>query len=760
MASRKFVRTMLLAGGAIAVLACTGARAQTTPDQAAQEDESTEIIVTANKRAERLQDVALSIAAIRGDDLTRNQLVDLQDLSTRVAGLNLQRGGQGGGSRIILRGLNTGGQGATVASVVDDVPISFSSAIGFAASFAADFDPYDLDRVEVLRGPQGTLYGASAQGGLIKYVTKLPDFDGPEMGFDAGAANLRHGSTGASGKAYLNLPLSPNAAIRASGYYDYTPGWIDNDLRDATDRNTSRRYGGRVSLLVEPTESLSLRATVLAQNLELDGFDNVEVNGFTSASDPFGFIDEYNFNTFLPQPYNNRSLLLSGDVQYQLGSVNIQSITSFVRLKNDFVADNTLFGTLSSAFLGRPNTALSSFQDNNVKKFNQEVRLSSDNDSAKVGRGLQWQAGVYYTREKVEFLTNFVTRNVPDGVSVTTPFSPTSPNVLVANLPSTYREVAGYADLTYFFSPQFDIELGARVFRNTQDAAQTQGGAFLGTTTPSTLPALDSSETDYTFSVAPRFRITPDALIYARVASGYRPGGPQLFVPGGPASLPTQYNSDSTINYEAGFKATLFDRMLSVDIAAFYIDWSDIQITVSIPVGGVNYSLTGNAGEAVSKGVEWNLALEPAAGLRLSTVGTYTDAKLTSDAPGINGFDGDRLPYVPKINASLVAEYEWPIASDYRMLVSGSWSYTGSRFSDFSLSPAASHLRVPSYDSWAAQVGIQGERFGVRLYGKNLTDTRGITNYSPGQSVFGVTIPGQVGLIRPREIGVRLTGSF
>lgn len=736
-------------------------------DAADEKAQSNDIIVTANKRRERIQDVALSVTAVTGDSLNQNQLLDIQDLATRVPGLNFQRGGNGPQQRLIIRGLNAGGGGATVASVVDDVPLSISSSNSNGASFAADFDPYDIERIEVLRGPQGSLYGASAQGGLIKYVTKAPDPDALRGGFDVGTMVLAHGKAGASGKAYLNVPIAADvAAIRVSGYYEYGPGWIDNALGGYKDANAFRRYGGRVSLLVRPVEKLTVRATAFVQDLQTDGYDTVEVRGYTDPANRFALLNGYNKDTFLPEPSRNRSEVYSANLDYAPDGVNIQSITSYGKLNTSYQFDTPLYAqAFGGLIFGRPKTALVSGSVSNLKKFSQEIRLSSDNDVGKTGHGLEWQIGGFYTHETSQFKNDYITRDYPSGTVVTTPASPTTSQVFLAALDSKYREIAGYADATYHFSPRFDIEAGGRLFNNKQNFSQSTGGIFFLPATFTTTPTTGSSETSYTFSVAPRFHFTPDAMIYARAASGYRPGGPNVLIPPPttptePATPPTSFESDSTVNYEVGLKTSLFRNMLSVDVAAYYIDWTNIQVSVGIQRASTGYTATVNAGQAVSKGFEWNIGLTPVRGLRLGWLGAYTDASLTRDVPQINGKKGVQLSYVPKWSTTATVDYEWPVFDDYKAYVGTSFSYVGKRFTSLNVNPVFGSQEIPSYDAWSLQAGLRTGRFGIQLYGKNLGDTRGITSYSPGQLQFGVSIPGAIGLIRPREVGMRLTSNF
>ena len=514
------------------------ATSPTATGAAPTEVQNDEIIVTANKRNERVRDVALSITAISGAELNARRLVDIQDLASRVPGFSFSRGGsQGPGQRIIIRGLNTGGPAGTVASVLDDVPLTASAQSSAGGEFAADFDPYDLNRIEVLKGPQGTLYGASSLGGLVKYVTKAPDTHDVHLGMDFGFTDLKHGGLGAFGKGYVNLPIaSDKAAFRASGYYEYQPGWIDNKLGGTTQTNDVHRYGGRASLLLKPVEDLTLRLTAVLQDRQSGGYDTVEVRGYLDDANPLALLSGYNKGTYVAEPNTAHSEIYAGNLDYDIGRVRLQSITSYAKLKTTYRYDNPFYAGLSGLFFGRANTTLSSESVNRVEKFSQELRLVSNNSASANGHGLEYQLGLFYTRETSQSANTYLTRDIATGAPVITPASvaatpPGTPNVFLGDIGTKYREYAGYIDLTYHFSPRFDIQAVGRVFHNEQSFTQGTGGALFAPPTFTTVGPFSSSETRGTFAVAPRFHVNRNLILYARAASGYRPGGPNVAIP-------------------------------------------------------------------------------------------------------------------------------------------------------------------------------------------------------------------------------------
>lgn len=752
----KIVLLSSVAAGSM--LICGAAFAQSVPTGPQSATELDDVVVTANKREERLSDVAMSVSAITGEDLDRTQALKLQDIASKVPGLNLQQSGSGL-TRIMLRGQNAGGAGATVATVLDDVPISFSGATSNGAILASDFDTYDLERIEVLRGPQGTLYGATAEGGLVKYVTRAPDLNRFDAGIEAGASTIAHGETAASGKGFVNIPLlDGTAAFRASGFYEELPGWIDNRFLGQTEVNGGKRYGGRASLLWTPNDALSVRGTAVLQDREQDGGDTVAVFGSSRPTDPLGLANGYNLDSYRNTDTRNKLAVYALNVDYDLGWGQLQSITSYGTVKTHYDADTPSlapFISLYQGLLGQPVTPSNQVTlkfDNNLEKFNQEFRLSSSPDSQLFSRAFEWQLGLFYTKEDVIFDQYLVASTFPAGVLIPGLIG----NVASYNVPSSYEDTAVYADATYHFTPKFDVEVGVRVSRNEQSSQTTSSGLLVsGTNTPSVLPEISTSETVTTYSFAPRYHLTPDVMIYGRIASGYRPGGPTTPIVGAATPLPN-FESDSTVNYETGLKGSFLDRTVSIDIAAFYIDWTDIQILqrVNYVLNGQNLAtnITGNGGTAVSQGVELSAGWKPVAGLEIGFVGAYTDAYLDADAPGVGGVKGQRLAYVPKLSTALSANYEWSLGGDATAFVGGSWAHVGDRKTDLN-----GQIELPSYENYSAQIGVSAGRYSFQVYGKNLGDARAVTNYAPTGALGGY---GTANLIDPRTVGFRLTAGF
>jgi outer membrane receptor protein involved in Fe transport len=722
-----------------------------------------EIVVTANKRREKVRDVADSVTAISGKDLARRQEVSLQDLASEVPGLSLEADDKTA-VRIILRGLNTGGAGATVASVIDDVPTNATSAQTNASINTPNYDTYDLQRIEVLRGPQSTLYGATAEGGLIKYVTNPPDPTAYSGSLEGGLVGATDGGIGGTMKGFANFPLlDGKAAFRISAWNEWTPGYIDNPELGKTDSNSAQQYGWRASLLVNPTPDFSIRLTAERQTLLSNNADYVQVVG--AAANPampppnqLSPLNGYTNNTGLGQPSQAESALYYANLNYDFGFASLTSITSFAynNFTNIFdytnlnLAPGVTYGAyLDEAVYGQP-LLLSEKNDSDGNKFNQELRLTSDPGFSILGQRLDWLGGFYYTRETTSFDQTIQAHSAADS------------NVLLApaagseGVQSALSEWALFGQVDYFLLPTVDVALGGRVSGDAQHA-QTSTFCCVLYGAAAVEPEISANSHVQLYNVAPRWHITEDTMIYARIATGYRPGGPNLPPPGYPNLA--SYGPDHTVNYEIGLRQDFLNRRVTADVTGYYINWKDVQILSIVDTATGPYALNGNAGDAVSKGVEWNLNWLPLDGLKLNAVGDYTDTRLTTDAPGLGGSKGDFLPYVPNISSSVNVDYSWASFADFTAFVSGTWSYVGQRYTGFSPSTSVSnsHTLLPSYNTGALRVGVQNRRYSLEAFINNISDAKGITYYANNG---GANQSGLANFILPRIIGFTAKVSF
>jgi len=702
-----------------------------------------DIVITAQKRREVLKEVPLSVTALRGEELAQRQQHSFADYASSVPGLSLE--GQGPGvTRVTLRGLNAGGVGSTVAIYVDESPFGSSTALLNGGSLAGDIDTWDLQRVEVLSGPQGTLYGANAQGGLIKFVGNTPDTSAAEGAAELAWETIKSGESGLAMRGMVNLPLSDSVAVRVSGYEQKMPGFIDNTLLGNRDVNGGRKFGGRAAILLKPTEDLSITLTAMGQQTKYGGTYVIDTDPVTLEPGHGDLVQQRYLRENMRFRYQNYNATANWD----LGAVSLVSTTSYgvldARQPIDFssiyaLEPITYREYLTDYLFGEP-LALGLLQNINLKKVTQEVRLSSAESDR-----LEWQVGGYYTHEKA-YLNQLFTGYI---LGTQTP-SPNLPLLQTLTLSSTYSEYAGFANVTLKLSPAFDVRVGGRYSDNRQNALQEGDGYFFGGT-PISFTARSVGKV-FTYSVAPRWKISRDLMVYARVASGFRPGGPNILPPMVDPAVPRQYDADTTTNYEMGVRSTLLDGRLSLDLTAFLVDWDHIQLLQVVQNTGVN----ANGGKARSQGIEWNITAVPVKGLTLKFVGAYTDAKLTTSSPSsIEAVAGSRLPFVSKWGQSVDAEYSLPVFSDYNAYIGGRWSYVGDRYSGFDL---AGQKLIPHYDTIDLRLGLQGKRYSAGLYVKNLGNSRGLTSY--GSGVIAPDRLGSASIVQPRTIGISLSGRF
>jgi len=748
----------LLSTSMVALCAPAGARAQATapqpqaPSASATNERLDDIIITAQKREQTLRDVPQSVSVVSQAVLERQQAASFQDYVALIPGLSLQQPAPGN-ARLVLRGVNTGGVSATVAVYVDDVPFGSSSGLVNGSGLAADLDTFDVARIEVLRGPQGTLYGASSLGGVLKFVTNAPDTKALVLRARGGVETTKGGEASYNGAAVVNLPLGDTLAIRATGYYRKVGGYVDSIGTAGSlvknDINGNDVYGGRVSALFAPTRNLSIQLTANVQKIDARSSSGVE----TDPASYQPFYGRLSHSLFEPERSRTDYRIYSGTVGLDLGFATLTSVSSYATLDRRFLFDETYIGRVAGFGAFCPATLpLCNFvnrQQNRIRKFTEEVRLSSNGTST-----IDWLVGGYYTRETGLIATHF---NVDDPANN----QPTGPFALLqtTGLDSKYREYAGFANVTWHITDRFDVTLGGRYAHNSQSGQQN--AETLGTV--ATFAPLNSSEDVFTYSIAPRFELSKHVALYARVAKGYRPGGPNVvsvpFVPG----TPLTFKSDSTINYEAGIKADMLGGALSVDLSGFRIDWSRIQLFQLINNTGVNT----NGGKAISQGFEATITARPTDGLVFAANAAYTDAHLTQDTDllAVGGRKGDALPYTPRVAVNLSGDYQWALVGTVKAFVGGTVRVVGEQITDYDPGYAATNgrqRRIPPYDVVDLRAGLDFGKATLEIYARNLTNARGIVDVSAIQSGFGSIPNGAVStsFIRPRTIGLSLTVGY
>ncbi len=765
-------RNSLTVAGAVALtLAAAAAGAQTASTSLG------EIIVTAQKRNEALADIPMSVSVLPGEALERQQVTNFQDLAALIPGLSLNTNTRGA-TRVTMRGINTGGVASTVGVYLNEVPFGSSSGLANGAVLSGDFDTFDMARVEVLRGPQGTLYGASALGGVIKYVANAPSTDGFEARFQGSMEDTAHADMGYALSGVVNIAVSDTFALRASGFFRSDGGYVESignnplpalqdpsvNIADGTlvedEINGTDVTGGRVSALFKPSDAFSLDLSVHYQNIDSENADAFEVDP-TTLRPLYG---DRVASRYHNEPTDTEYRLYSATMDWDLGGATLQSITSYSEFEQNFTRDaavvDVLGAGLGTAQLltfvystpGTADTLLSSVLDQTVTtdKFTQELRLVSPESDK-----FEWLLGAYYTDEDSLIHQQLVAVQPVTGAPVAGIPLPAD-----LSIDSKYEELALFGNATWHVTDRFDLSFGARWSDNDQDAAQN--GLIILPILPGgqlelNFDDLRSSESPVTWSFSPRFEFSDTTSAYLRVATGFRPGGPNVLPPGAPA--PATYDSDELTNYELGLRTGNASGSFTLDVAAFFLDWEDVQLLTVVNGFGIN----ANGGTAESKGLEFT-ATTRTGGLSLTFSGAYTDAELTEDTdPLVGGFDGDALPFVPEWQLALGGDYEWAALGDATAYAGGTVAYTGDRLADFGnridpLDPTSARREADAYTTLDLRTGVLWDNWSLELYGKNVTDEEGITDIlAPGPFVAGA---GAVSIIRPRTFGLALGVRF
>jgi outer membrane receptor protein involved in Fe transport len=791
----QLVRNLLISAAALAV--ATPGWAQTEQEaqaQAATPEDATQgdlIIVTATKRASTVQDVPFSINAQTQEDIQRANASTIEDISRNVAGLTVQNLGPGQ-SQVSVRGVSAGQIVRDQPGVKEQVGVYLDESVISLSLFTPDFDLFDLNRVETLRGPQGTLFGSGSVGGTIRYITnqpKLGKFEGQVEG------NLNHvtdGDFGGSLKGAVNAPLGDTAAVRAVGYYTKYAGFIDA-IGPAGGKNVNdgKRYGGRVAILWEPVEGLKITPRVVWQKIETDGFNreefyNMYENQFTSPSAPNGPGKRTQYLK-LREKFKDKTLLADLTGSYDFSGVELTSITSYINRDILVSRDaSALTGSVGLSFTGLPAgpsgnivPAVAQLNSNlrdttDLKSWSQELRLGSTGDGP-----FQWLLGGFYSKVNRDYAQRLPTpgydnpfsqqaleglclAGVPvfcssPGVPITlneayNGFGPDSP--YNADLPYDIKQKAVFGEASYDWG-QFKLTAGGRYYDFSETRDFISGGVFSN---------VDTRIGDKTSSngFSPRailtFEPSKNLSVNAQVAKGFRLGGVNdpLNVPlCGSADLATfgnrpDYNDETLWNYEVGFKYQ--KRAITANAAVFYTDISDLQVTAD--AGSCSSRIVFNVPKAHTFGVEGELAISPARGLDLSVAGSYVDAKfdssvVTADDPttplidesgaiiaGIR--DGNRLPTVPNFQFATTATYTWQMSDSADWYVSASWQHVGDRYTQPSdQEPGAGIFNSISYDPESNTPGFHsGVDFGsLKLKAYDLVNLSAGLDFDSGLGV-------------------------
>lgn len=735
----------------LAVLAACLTAPAVAAAQDAQGDAATlgEVVVTANKRSERLNVTPAAITAATSEQLQRAGVVEARDLQGLVPGLTV--GGSRGSGAFVLRGLNTGtDNNPVVGTQIDGAPIGPVAAGAGASFLQPQIDPEVISQVEILRGPQGTLYGGSTLGGIVNYVTTRPSVTQRTGSFYGEVSGTQRGGANGVVRGSYSTPLiQDQLAIQASGYYDRFSGFIDAPNLGEKDVNYHRSYGGRVALLWEPTSDLRVQ---LAETYSHQRSISDQVT-FDAAGAPLagslGTIAKV-----LPR-FDATFYLTSLNVDYDTDWGKLSYIGTYQKGDTTFSADLTSYslGALAKsvlpAFGGAPvpaDAGIGELLPLSFKKVTQEVRLTSPD----VGR-VKWIAGFFFSHEDSDAPQNI--GQFDDDQSLVN-------SLLYFDIRTHLNEVSGFGDVTFQITPKLDVTGGVRVGHISQDYRQFLSGADVAAynalltasgaaPTPADTGLQKASDTYETYMANVRYQFSPDNMIYFRFSTGFRPGGPNVTAPG----LASTYDPDTTHDFEAGWKVKFWENRAYFDLSLYNIQWSQIQVTA---VSSTGVSGLANGGHAVSRGVEATLSAQPVHGLNLTATLAYNDAHFTEDvlnSVGTIALKGDRLPNAPRWMGTLAADYTWPLQADLEAFVGGQLRAVDERYWIPQNSTMLPQYLMPSYVTADLRAGVRRGDTEVQLFARNIGDKRA----QLGNANFG---PNFVSIARPRTFGASLSTKF
>jgi outer membrane receptor protein involved in Fe transport len=690
----------------IALLISAPAFAQTANDT----EDSDVIVVTAQKREQALLDVPLAIQAISGTELEESGIGELNDLIESIPGASSVSRTAPGFETIQIRGIASGTTGdATVGYYVDDVPFSVPNL-----QLAPPSRLFDLQRVEVLRGPQGTLYGQGAMGGTIRMITASPVYDDIIGRFQGEVSDYAGGDSGFAVDGVLNVPVvNDRVALRVSGGYELVGGFADAVLPTAATKNVNdtRSWNIRGKLGIKASENVSVELGAWRVVNDLDfrnTMDTPELYNNTT-----GPIDRPNY-------VRTTLSLFSGVIKADLGTAELTSSTSYIDSLLDFDASFLTGGILRND---------STFK---TKALTQEVRLASSGDGA-----FNWLVGAYYSDGSIE---SDICLNV--FLPCTTVFS--------VNINSTgkidTKAWALFGEASYsFLDDRLTATIGGRQFR---DKRSTRGVNRNGNTTTNDGDVFKSFNPRFNLS----FKASEDFLIYGSVAKGFRSGSFQTAAQAAAAStalgvtVDTAVQPDSVWSYEVGAKGKLFGGLILLDTAIYTIDWKNIQLQSTL--SGVA-TLT-NGGDARSRGIDLGITLRPAQGLSFTAVGNINEAEFRSVFPQIVAINplaapGQRIPGVPKSSLQLTAGYKWDFANwtDANGFITGGYTFSNSQLD-------STGLVSDKLNEFNIRTGIGKDNWKFQIFGENLTNKRvAITRGSLGIQPNA-----------PRKIGARFSVDF
>lgn len=759
------ISRLLLAVAIVFVALAPQAQAQQTPATATGASAATpgaleEIVVTAEKRSETIQSTPLSVTAYSGAQLIAAGLSDMSQVGYETPGVSERNSGPGQ-TEYEMRGVaSSGGQSPTVGFYLDDTPLTAPEE-ALLGKVVIDPTLYDLNRVEVLRGPQGTLYGSGSMGGTIKLVTNQPDPTAYAASAQTTVSGTQDGGFNYGVNAMVNIPLvQDKLALRIVGTDSYDDGWIERKVLDPfplpsnggftrgdvssapvaadhKDSNWERLQGVRAALQWLPADGLTITPSIFIQSIK-SGAPN-----FVDA--PPGVKAETHYQPFdVSEPYTDGFQLFSLPIKYEFNGVEVSSSSAYYRRQTHLNQDDSeVVQDFLGALIGIPGVTyadvgpVTAFETDDTSQFSEEVRLTS------TGSGpFQWLVGGFYQDYKAT-----------TEIGLTTPIPYVqqffgAPSLFALTFNNRIKQYAGFGEASYNFQDNFKITAGLRYYSYQSTENLVQGGGLITGAGPPDIISLPASADGVNPKLNLSYEPTKDLTLYVQAAKGFRPGGGNPSPPVTCPSNPLQFSPDGIWSYEAGEKLRMFDDRVTVNGALYFENWTGIQQLVNETCGA---TYVANAGTAHIYGGELEASVRLTSQLTLTTGTAYTHATIVSALAGTGFTNGERVQEVPDWTNTTSLVYRQPISDDYAMVLRATNVYIGT-MTDISFDLN----QVPSHDLVNLRAGLISDRkVSVSLFINNVTDKRADLG-DPQEISFFVPTLNRVTTNQPRTIGLEL----
>ena len=736
-----------------------------------------EIVVTAQKFTSTIQNTPISMSAMSGDQLIAAGISTVEDFSRSLPGLSMRSAGPGM-TEYEARGLaSNGGASPTVGFYLDEVPLS-PPAMSETGKVVIDPDLYDVSRIELLRGPQGTLYGSGSMGGTIKVVTNQPKLDTFEGSFQGTLSGTEGGGLNGGGSVMLNLPFGDKFALRLVASDSYRSGWIDRVVLNpfpadtplsssppytrgnvlaapvqTSDRDVNTNYlnSVRASLLFQPTNDLTVVATAFKQHLATGGYDE-----FDSPPGP-KYLTHYEAAD-VPESVSDTAHIYSLTVTYNLGFAELTSASAYWDRYESQVQDGSESVSLVNGIY--PYVSVPFIDSEPSRQFSQEIRLTSSGDQR-----LRWIAGGFFSDLNSTVFQYSANQSAFGGVA--------NPAGVVYETTDPYHieQFAMFVDGSYKLTDTLTLSAGLRWYRYSSRESQQSVGVDTESLTLQSPTSLQASNSGYNPRINLSYSPNGDLTTYISAAKGFRPGGvntvipPPNIAPFCPAGTPTSFGPDSVWDYEIGEKAKLFDGRVTVNSDFYYIKWTGVQEALLLACG---FQYIDNAGNARSFGPELEIRAKLTPEWLLDLSASYTDAKITSPslalASGIAGSIGScptagncTVPVlnVPKDAGSLALIYTNQIFKDYQLTARIAANYVGSSHDE-----SFYFVDLPSYTVAGARLGLSRDKWSVDFFVDNLTNK--VAEITANNTSFQFNIPGLIRYTtnQPRTFGTQVNYRF